>query len=272
MKRFSLLRMAALTSVLVALVPPATVADENDKKTVVSFTQPTEVPGIVLQPGTYVIKLVNSQSNRHIAEIMNEKMDHLYALTFTAAAARVQRTGKPVLTFYEGSNGRPPALRMWFWPGEVDGQEFLYPKDQAAKIAAATGQKVAEGGLPTVAESRQSLIPDNQSTSVSQSREEAKPVAAPLTANAAEPEAAPPPVVIAQNTPPAQAQTSPEPAPRVEIAQSNSAASPVEVNSPNSSDKTLPQTASYLPLAGVLGLISLGLAIVVSSIRRSHSL
>src|SRR6185369_17613730 len=131
MKRFSLLYLGALTGALVCLAPPASKADEYDKKTVVTIDQRTEVPGIVLQPGTYVIKLLNSPSNRHIAEIMNEKMDHLYALTFTAAAARVQRTGKPVLTFYEGSSGRPPALRMWFWPGEVDGQEFLYPKDQA---------------------------------------------------------------------------------------------------------------------------------------------
>ena len=58
MKRFSLLRIAALTAVLVSLAPPPTVADEYDKKTIVTFSQPTEVPGIVLQPGKYVIKLL----------------------------------------------------------------------------------------------------------------------------------------------------------------------------------------------------------------------
>ena len=101
MKHFSLLYLGALTGILVCLAPPASKADEYDKKTVVTISQPTEVPGIVLEPGTYVIKLLNSSSNRHIAEIMNEKMDHLYALTFTVAAERLQPVGKTVLTFYE---------------------------------------------------------------------------------------------------------------------------------------------------------------------------
>ena len=191
MKRFSLLRIAALTAVLVSLAPPPTVADEYDKKTIVTFSQPTEVPGIVLQPGKYVIKLLNSSSNRHIAEIMNEKMDHLYALTFTAAAERIDRADKTILTFYEGTNGRPPAVRKWFWPGETIGQEFLYPKDQAARIASDTHQKVAEGGLPTVAESGQSLTPDNAKGLTLQSRDDSKPAATPFTARAAEPAAAP---------------------------------------------------------------------------------
>ena len=95
MKRFSLLRIGALIAVLVSLAPLSIVADEHDKKTIVNFNQSTEVPGMVLQPGTYVIRLLDSQSNRHIAEIMNERMDHLYALTFTAAAERAERTGKP---------------------------------------------------------------------------------------------------------------------------------------------------------------------------------
>ena len=263
MKHFSLLRIGALIAVLVSLAPPSIVADENDKKTIVSFNQPTEVPGIVLQPGTYVIKLLDSQSNRHIAEIMNERMDHLYTLTFTAAAERTERTGKPVLTFYEGTNGQPQAIKKWFWPGEVTGIEFLYPKAQAARIAAATNQKVAEGGLPTVAESGQSLIPDSAKGLTLQSQDEAKPAAAPFTASAAEPKATPPPVVIAQNTPP------PSQTPRAaDTSQSNS---PAVSSDANSSDTTLPQTASYLPLIGMIGVISLSLAILIASVRRYHS-
>ncbi|HEY4359896.1 MAG TPA: hypothetical protein VGN17_02955 [Bryobacteraceae bacterium] len=136
-------------------------ADDLDKKTVVTLDQPTEVPGIVLQPGTYVIKLLNSSSNRHIVEIFNEKMDHLYALTFAVAADRVERKGKTVLTFYEGSATRPQAMRRWFWPGDTNGQEFVYPKDQAEQIRRSTKDTVPEGDLPTVGESGQTLTPDN---------------------------------------------------------------------------------------------------------------
>jgi hypothetical protein len=268
MKRFSLLPVGALAAVLVSLAPRPTLADEYDKKTIVNFNQPTEVPGIVLQPGRYVIKLLNSSSNRHIAEIMNEKMDHLYALTFTAAAEKIDRSGKTVLTYYEGTNGQPQALRTWFWPGDVIGQEFVYPKDQAARIAAATHQRVAEGGLPTVAESGQSLTPDNAKgltlQSRDESREESKPAAAPFTANAAEPSPPPAaPVVIAQNTPPA-----PPPSTRSDDTPQPAVSSNTNSPNANSSDTTLPQTASYLPLIGVIGLISLALAILVASLRR----
>jgi len=161
MKRFSMLQMAAMSALFISAVPSISLADDIDKKTVITLDQPTEVPGIVLAPGTYVIKLLNSSSNRHIAEIMNERMDHLYALTFTAAAAKVEPKGKTVLTFYEGRDGRPQAMRRWFWPGETDGQEFVYPKRQAAEISARTKEKVPEGSLPTVKESGQSLVPDN---------------------------------------------------------------------------------------------------------------
>lgn len=162
MKRYSMLFAAgALGYTLGYLAPTTARADSEDKKTVITLNQPTEVPGIVLQPGTYVIKLLNSSSNRHIAEIMNERMDHLYALTFTAAAQRVEPKSKTVLTFYEGSNGRPQAMKRWFWPSDTIGQEFIYPKNQADRIYAATKQKVPEGKLPTREESGVQLIPDN---------------------------------------------------------------------------------------------------------------
>ena len=64
------------------------------------------------------------------------------------------------MTFYEGAQGRPQALRKWFWPGDLDGQEFLYPKAQAAEISKRTKEKVPEGDLPTVKESGQILTPD----------------------------------------------------------------------------------------------------------------
>jgi len=274
MKRFSLLRMGALAAAVVCVAPLAMRADEYDKKTIVTFDQPTEIPGIVLQPGKYVIKLLNSPSNRHIAEVMNERMDHLYALTFTAAAERLSplddKTNKKILTFYEGKNGQPQAIRRWFWPGDTIGQEFLYPKKQAAKIAANTGEKVAEGNLPTVAESGQSLVPDNAKDVALESREESKPAESVLTARAAEPETPPAAstTVIAQNTPPPPPTAAPaEPSRDADDSQSRSVAANTAP-----ADKTLPQTASYFPLMGVIGLVSLALAIAMAFTKRYRSL
>jgi hypothetical protein len=268
MKRFSVLQIGAVIAVGACLAPTVAKADEYDKKTIVTLDQPTEAPGIMLQPGKYVIKLLNSSSNRHIAEIMNERMDHLYALTFTSAAERVgpltDKQNKQILSFYEGKNGQPQAMRRWFWPGDTIGQEFLYPKAQAAKIASNTGDKVPEGNIPTVAESGQSLTPDNANGLTLQSRDEKKPASKPFTASAAEPQAPPAPnTVIAQNTPPPSPQT--QPAPVTDNAQSDSNAASSNSNSQNSS---LPQTASYTPLIGLIGLISIALAILIVSLKR----
>jgi hypothetical protein len=278
MKRFSWLYLGALTGALVCLAPPASRADEYDKKTVVTIDQRTEVPGIVLEPGTYVIKLLNSSSNRHIAEIMNERMDHLYALTFTVAAEKITRTGKTVLTFYEGSNDRPPALRKWFWPGDTIGQEFVYPKDQAARIAAATKEKVPEGDLPTIAQSGQSLTPDNAKQLSSDVTEQKAPEAS-LDARAAEPPSPEPArssessvSVIAQKTPPPapQQRADEERTPDSVVAASSD--TPPETASSTSPDTTLPQTASYAPLIGIIGIVSFTLALSVAAIRRQRSL
>ena len=259
MKHFPLWHLGAVAGVLALAAPVVSLADEFDKKTVVTISQPTEAPGIILEPGTYVIKLLNSSSNRHIAEIMNERMDHLYALTFTAAAERINPAGKTILTFYEATNGRAPALKTWFWPGDTIGQEFLYPKNQAQKISAATHQRVPEGNLPTVAESGQSKVPDN--VNGLSERSEVKESSTPLEARAAEPPAnpEPPPAVIAQNTPPPQPQTQPAP-PAPQQAEP----------SPSSTQQSeqLPQTASPLPLIGLMGLVAIALGASIGAVRK----
>ena len=278
MKRFSWLRLGILASALVCLAPFASKADDYDKKTIIKISAPTEVPGIVLQPGTYVIKLLNSQSNRHIVEVMNERMDHLYALTFAVAAERLEPRGKTTLTFYEATGDRPIALRKWFWPGDTIGQEFIYPKDQAARISALTKQKVTEGNLPTVAESGQSLVPDNLKSSETTSktvessevRESTRETDTSVTAAAAvEPAKSPEPAtVIAQNVPP------PPPPQRVEEVRQPEPVPPAAPSTPSESAsndtsvKTLPQTASNLPLMGTIGGISLALGALITVMRR----
>ena len=44
--------------------------------------------------------------------------------------------------FKETREGTTPAVQYWYFPGERIGKEFLYPKDQAQRIAARTGVDV----------------------------------------------------------------------------------------------------------------------------------
>src|SRR5258708_5242714 len=131
MKRFSLFGIGVLTLLGLSVLNPILKADEYDRKTIISISQPLEVPGVVLPPGKYVMRLFNSSSNRHIVQFMNEDQNRQMALTFAIAAERIRPTGKTVLAMYEGSQGAPPALRTWYYPGDNVGQEFLYPHRQA---------------------------------------------------------------------------------------------------------------------------------------------
>ena len=137
--------MVAVPLALIALRAVPMFGDDHDKKTDVTIAQEIQVPGgAVLPPGTYMFILNNSSSDRNIVEIRSEDGSQLYAMTFATRATRTERTGSTVLTFYEMPAGQPPALRQWFFPGDYDGQEFLYPATQAGQIGQASNQKVPE--------------------------------------------------------------------------------------------------------------------------------
>ena len=138
---------------LVALgFPAGAQADEWNKKTKVTFSQPFEVPGVdaqVLPAGTYVFKLVDSQSNRNIVRVFNQDETHIYTTILAIANFRLKATDKTVMTFRERAAGQPEAIRAWFYPGDNWGQEFVYPKSRAVELAKVTGEPVLAMPLET---------------------------------------------------------------------------------------------------------------------------
>jgi hypothetical protein len=127
---------------VVAMAPKAA-ADDQDKKTTLTFDQAVEVPGgVVLQPGKYVFILQNSQNDRNIVLIKNDRENKLYAQVFATNAFHVKARGKTQVLFWESPAGQPAILRAWFYPGDNYGQSFMYKKDRAAEIK--RGQKNGE--------------------------------------------------------------------------------------------------------------------------------
>jgi len=234
-------RLGVMCALATLAFAPISTADDYDKKTVISTNAAIEVPGAILAPGTYVLKLLNSSSNRHIVQITNERQDRTYALTFTAAARRLEPTSKTVLTFYESRGNRPQAVRTWFYPGELDGQEFLYKRDQARLIginATATTEEVAFA--PKVETAAQVDEPAVEEAAVVQVTEAPKAEVAEVETKVEEP------VLLAQNEEP---KTEPAPEP---------VTAPQEIASTEHTE--LPKTASNLPLVAFGGLSMIGIA------------
>jgi hypothetical protein len=114
---------------------PRSFADEWDKATLFTFNQPVEVPGTVLSPGTYLFRLMDSPSDRDIVEIFNADGTHLYTTVMAIPDERLDPTSKTVVTLEERARKAPEAIESWFYPGDLSGLRFTYPKVETARLA-----------------------------------------------------------------------------------------------------------------------------------------
>src|SRR5579859_1481628 len=148
--KIPLLYGVALIAVAVTLPVKA---DQWDKKTVITINEPVQVPSccnadhtVVLQPGTYVLVLVDSLSDRHIVRVFEQDQKTVVTTILAIPNYRLQPTDKTAFQFWETPAGQPRAMRAWFYPGDNFGQEFAYHKTKSMEIA-----KVANAPVPTVA-------------------------------------------------------------------------------------------------------------------------
>ena len=204
---------------------PRAHADAWDKMTIVNVNEPIIAGNKVLDPGTYVWKLLDSPSNRHIVQIYDRDQRHLETTVLALPNYRLRPKGNTQFSFWETPAGVPKAVRAWFYPGDNFGQEFPYPKKLVAQLASAAPAPV----------------PMNY--------REPEPMPAPAPEPEAQPEPAPAPAAPAP---------APEPEAQTQQAQpqQNTAVAPV----PAPREQTLPKTASFNPLIGLLGLGSLTLS------------
>jgi hypothetical protein len=124
-------------------------ADEADQTTMLTFSQPIQIPGQVLPAGTYLFKLANSESVLNLVQIFSSDRTHLYGTFQTVPTERQTVTGDTLLTFADQGAGNPEALMKWFYPGVLTGHEFVYSKQQEKELAQATQQTVVANQRPT---------------------------------------------------------------------------------------------------------------------------
>jgi hypothetical protein len=131
--------VAALAALLV--MPSTAGADQWDKLTYLTFSGPVQVPGHTLPAGTYTFKLANV-TDRHVVQIFDKATSKLLATVLTIPDERLDPADKPVVMFKEMPSGTPAAIQAWFYPGNTIGDEFVYPRSQAVRIAKAAHTSV----------------------------------------------------------------------------------------------------------------------------------
>src|SRR5437870_3039756 len=119
------LRLMALPLLCVALLcvtfVPSARADEWNKKTIMTFSDSVQIPGKVLPAGTYVFKLMNSDSNRHIVQVFDKDERHLITTVLAIPDYRLEPKGHTVIRFDERASTQPQAVKEWFYPGDLFG-------------------------------------------------------------------------------------------------------------------------------------------------------
>jgi hypothetical protein len=105
---------------------PVVRADNWDQMIKATFSQPVEIPGLVLPAGTYWFVLQSSDSERDIVQIFSKDWSTLYATVSTISAERQQSTDETEFKFAERPHNKAEALLKWYYPGQLIGHEFLY--------------------------------------------------------------------------------------------------------------------------------------------------
>src|ERR1017187_4545376 len=244
MKRFKAATTLCFVALMGAVLAPGAKADDWNKKTTITFSGPVEIPGVhlvgfgVLPAGTYVFKILNSQSDRHIVQIFSKDEKTVYATILAIPNYRLKATDKTVMTFRERPAGEPEALRAWFHPGRNWGEELAYPRAHASALGKETNAPVLF-------------------TPVDIPVEVAEPT---KLADAAV-------VVQMQQAPIMAIKPTGEEVQLAEVVTPPPADAEVTTAS-TVTETALPSTASNLPLIGLLGLMALGGAFAVRTAAR----
>ena len=272
-------------------------AAEPVKQTQFSTNGPIEVPGMMLDSGQYLFKLIEPEAQRNVLQVFETVQlwtgdgTRLLSTMLTMPNYDLPPTDKTVFTFFERGSQQPKALRIWFVPGRNYGQELVYPKAQAAELAKSVGRGVLSlpaelpGDIGQLA--RMVAEPNGLATKA--------PVASPVSG----PSAATPVNVVptASTAQPVARQTragslEPRHAPRENPLTANSArrvATSESINSGSASSRalvqsraragepkmtaaSLPKTASYLALVAFMGLLGIacGTLLRILALQLEH--
>jgi hypothetical protein len=254
-------RIACIAAVAAVGLAPAARADEFTKLTLLTFSGPVEVPGITLPAGTYRFSLADPETGRRVVKIADKDGTRTYGMFLSMPNQRMTPSNKPVVMFKESAAGAPPAVQVWFYPGETYGYEFAYPHDQALKIARATHQTVlAYADHSAASATDQDRMASMKTAEVSRIDENDKPVSTDEALKESTTARAP-----AQTSASAARANGPAGA-DTPVATAGSESAPPPAPKPR---RHLPRTASELPLLALIGSLSLAAGVGLCLARKA---
>jgi len=186
-------------------------ADEGKKSVTLEFSTPTQIPGRVLRPGSYILETAGGDSGWNVVRVYTADRTSLVTTLLAYPNPQLPADGRKVLLYTRGISSGAQVMEGWYFDGDTLAEQWAYPKSEADRIGRANHTRIPTTGTSDVYPSTLPLAASSWS--------------APVTEDAA------------------------------------SAPQSVENVSAKTADPTparrLPKTASYRPLAGLLGLLAL---------------
>lgn len=234
-------RITCCAVALVAMLAPAVHAqgfNGSTKMSYLTFSGPVGLPSVTLPGGTYRFQIANPDTGRKVILVTNEDGTKPFGMFLTIPNDQLEPPDwkRPVIMFREAPAGAPEAIRAWFYPGERTGYEFVYPHDQAMRIAQASHERVLSTSDDTTAATKTTATAEDRYAAINKLKVDRVDGAGRIARN----EAQPAPVATAGQA---------------------AAAAPRE----------LPQTASGLGLIQLLSGMSLAAGFGVRMLRRKYA-
>jgi hypothetical protein len=120
----------------IAIRLPVVHADDWNQTTRFTFSQPVQIPGRALPAGTYRFQLADNDS-RHLVQIFRDDRT-LVATLYSVPRLRDGRSADAAITLANRGAAQPQAIVAWFFAGEKQGHELLYPRQENQELARTT--------------------------------------------------------------------------------------------------------------------------------------
>jgi hypothetical protein len=176
----------------------------------VDLKSPTQIPGRVLRPGSYVLETAGGQAGWNVIRVYSGDKSSLVATLLAYPNPQIPSEGNKVLIYPRGGANGAVVMKGWFFDGDSQAEQWAYPKTEADRIGRANHLRIPTTGSSDV-----------------------YPSALPVAVNS-------------WSAPVDNAATS--------AANDDSSSS---MKRETAEARELPKTASYRPLAGLLGLLAL---------------
>jgi LPXTG-motif cell wall-anchored protein len=248
--------LACSVALLACVMETPSTAQTLDKRTLFTFSGPVSMPGVTLPAGKYLFRLAKPDSGRNVVQVLNAEGTKPYGMFFAMRAERFEPASTPEVRFMETAAGMPAAIKTWWYPGERSGYEFVYPKDQARRLAQGASQPVLTTQTQTTTIEQTNTADLTHISSAGQETNvnaDATPAASTPGGTSQQGEVASSGISIANATIPSRIETS---------------LVPTTGQSGQSARTSLPQTASTMPVVAVVGCLALFAGIGLWAWRR----